>query len=415
MPFVIIIVATVASLRYVRSGVPVDLYMSAGPEGSQFYQDGLRFKEHLAEFGINVHVQVTLGSAENLRNLISDARPTVGFVEAGLERETPTGAVDQLVSLGSLYVEPAWLFFRKDAGITDINSLAGKRVVVGIQGSGARSLAELLIEGHGINKEIVRAPFDHLSPAAALKAMESGEIDAMFATGPPNGPIVSKLLHSELVRPMSFRRASAYARHYEYLAEVNLPEGSVDLGRNIPGEELKLVSLATNLIVPSDLHPSAIDLLLEAIHEIYGNATLFTAAGEFPNGSHTSRPLHPAAKRFFNEGPSPVRRLVPFWLASLFDRFSVVMATLATTSIAFFSVIPRLLAARFNMSLLLLYKQLGTIEVRSQSTEDKTELLAATDKLLSNSSQLRPPANQVSRFLEFRQALHDVRERLTNE
>ena len=412
IPFAIVLVATTASLAFVRSGVPSDLYLLTGAEGSKFYNDGLQYKAKLAEYGVDVHIEVTPGSADNLQRLVTRDRPLAGFAEAGMENFLPQGDVSELLSLGSLYVEPGWLFVRRDAEINGIERLVGKRVVMGVKGSGARSLAELLITAIGIEDQVISQPFEELGPKSAIAAIVSGEIDALFMTGPPGAPGIAELLRSQAVRPMSFRRAPAYARRFEYLAEVELPEGSCDLALNVPGEDLQLISFATNLVVSEDLHPSIVDLLLSVGREIHGNATLFTSAGRFPSAEHSSLPLSPAATRFFKDGPSPIHKLVPFWLASLIDRFFVVICTVATASVAAFSILPRLLTAKFDLSLILLSKQLVRIENSSQSSEDKSELLEATDKLLARSAELRPPTTKTARYLEFRQSVHDTRDRL---
>jgi len=67
----------------------------------------------------------------------------VAFVQGGLA-EDPASAPD-LLSLGSLYFEPLWVFHRLAGPMERLSARTGKRVPVGSVGSGTRPVALRLL------------------------------------------------------------------------------------------------------------------------------------------------------------------------------------------------------------------------------------------------------------------------------
>ena len=94
------------------------------------------------------------GSFENRRLLRDPKREVnIAFVQGGSSEADRT--VDenedgsQLVSLGSLFYEPVWVFYRSKTALDQIWDLKGRRINVGARGSGTPGLAaKLLAENH---------------------------------------------------------------------------------------------------------------------------------------------------------------------------------------------------------------------------------------------------------------------------
>src|SRR5208337_509802 len=94
--------------------------------------------------------------------------------------------------------------------------------------------------------------------------------------------VMRSLLFTPKVRLFSFIRADAYTRRITYLNKLDLPEGSIDFGRNIPEYDVNLIGPTVELIARKDLHPALSDLLLDAAVEVHGKAGLLKRQGEFP-------------------------------------------------------------------------------------------------------------------------------------
>src|SRR5262249_45346154 len=127
----------VALFLFVWSAPPRTITITSGPEGSIFHTNALRYARILATHGIKTRILTSHGSIENLQHLIDPkGRAEVGFVVGGVTN----AGMDKLVSLGSVSYQPLMIFYR-GAPIDILSALAGKRLAIGPEGSGTRSLA----------------------------------------------------------------------------------------------------------------------------------------------------------------------------------------------------------------------------------------------------------------------------------
>jgi len=389
------------------------MVLLTGPEGSAYEEYGQEYAAFLSENGITVHVVETAGSLDNLRQLVSASKPTVAFVQSGVEREAEAVEnLDEAVSLGSLYFEPFWLFVRKGMDVERPRDLEGLRVALGPKGSGSRAIARRVLEANQVEEQVITDPFDGLTPAEAADALLAGEIDAAFFVGVPSSSESARLLEFRDVAPVSFSRTKAYERRNPDLAEVILPEGAFDFARNIPDSDLHLIAPAANLVTRDDMHPAAIDLLLDAARDIHRESSLFAPMGTFPSMDYTSLPLSPAAVRYYREGPSTLRKILPFWAATLVDRFLVVVVPVLTVAFALIKTLPAFVKLRFSIQLQHLYRRLEAVEKALKEDKKAAEVLKEFDTLERISAKFRVPRSQIGPYFEFRQNIHDVRERV---
>src|ERR1051325_5634961 len=142
-PFALIGVALLAVAYWLLDPAPPKrVVLATGPERSPYDEFGKRYKAELARYGIEVVLKPTRGSAEN-RRLLRDAKreADLAFVQGGSSDADRTVDEDQAgtprVSLGSLFYEPVWVFYRGKNALDQISDLKGRRVNVGARGSGA--------------------------------------------------------------------------------------------------------------------------------------------------------------------------------------------------------------------------------------------------------------------------------------
>ena len=175
-----ILLLALAVFWFFYSAPPTTITITSGPPGSSFATNASQYAVILARSGVKLKILPSLGSAENLDRL-NDRRQSVdvGFVLVG-----PTNEVDgsDLMSLGSIAYQPLLLFYRSAAPVTLLSEFNGKRVAIGSQGSGTRSLAVSLLDLNGIGTNGSTAMFD-LDAAAAADALISGSLDAVFMMG----------------------------------------------------------------------------------------------------------------------------------------------------------------------------------------------------------------------------------------
>jgi hypothetical protein len=72
----------------------------------------------------------------------------MAFVQGGIG--DPYGAPG-LKSLGSLFYEPVWVLTRGQKAPRHLGELKGKRIAIGMKGSGTRVLARTLLSANGVH------------------------------------------------------------------------------------------------------------------------------------------------------------------------------------------------------------------------------------------------------------------------
>src|SRR5690606_2063644 len=127
---------------------------------------------------------------------------------------------DDLVSLGSLFHEPLWLFYRQDAArrllgrdtLASLAELRGWRLNIGPPGSGVPNLLHSLFEANGIAEGDVA--LHRLRQAPAVDALLAGALDAIAFASAPTAPVVQQLLRTEGIALLDFAQAEAYSRRF---------------------------------------------------------------------------------------------------------------------------------------------------------------------------------------------------------
>ena len=144
-PFVLLALAMlVLAFWFLDPTPPRRVVLLTGPEQSAFDAFGLRYQAALKRYGIELELRGTAGSVANLQALTDAASPAVfGFVQGGTT-STEQAESQGLHSLGSLFYEPVWIFYRESvaiertgaAALDQLGRLARWRVNVGTEGSG---------------------------------------------------------------------------------------------------------------------------------------------------------------------------------------------------------------------------------------------------------------------------------------
>jgi TRAP-type uncharacterized transport system substrate-binding protein len=379
IPLLVLLAALVVIWGFAEPAAPKEIELFAGPKGTTYHAYARRYADYLGKKDITINIVETGGSLDNLRRIAKEEGPAAGFAMSGVDRDLlPQEHAEELESLG-------------------------------------RSIAKALVVANGIEDQIVEAPVQRQDSQEIAAGLTTGKLDAAFFLGAPKSSVITGLLESDAVEPVALERVKTYARLSPDLAEVVLPEGAFDLERNIPGADLHLIAPADNLVVRADLHPAVVDLLLDAARSIHREPTLFSSRGTFPNMDHTSLPLSPAAIHFYEEGPSPLRKYLPYWLASLISRFALIVAQVGAVVWILLKTPPTLLRLRFSMRQMRLYRQMEKLETRLEKGADPAKLLADLREIERQSAAIHPPIAVLSQYLELRQNIHDQRERIESQ
>ncbi|NHZ73256.1 MAG: hypothetical protein GWP16_02150 [Nitrospirae bacterium] len=404
----------VMALRLIGPAVPNEIRLLAGPEGTTFHEDGLRYQEILGRHGVDVELVETRGSVENLSTLVEAEVPTAAFVwglrdEEGQEREVPEG----IESLGTMYLQPLWVFASKGTGIERLRDFEGLRVEAGQQGSDSRQLALFLLTEEGIGAGVNFGENHPATPEEVKDAVLEDRFAAIVAVGEPDSQLIDILLRSPKLQTISIQRADAFAIQHSFLQPVRFPEGGHDLRANIPDHDLDLLAARVQLVV-SDLFPPAIaDLLLQAAMEIHGEATPFSSRGEFPSADSAPLPLNRAADNFYTKGPPKLMKYLPFRPAAWINRFMAAAVAIASAAVTVFRILPALISLPFRLRIRRGFGELQALERSAAAGTDKKTLLGELAKVDRFTASIKVPIRRLEpQWIELRQFLHDMRDRL---
>ena len=396
-----------------RSAPPRTLVLTSGPEGSSFQRWALAYQKILATKGVTLEVRPSGGSLNNLERLqAADSGVDIGFVPGGLVKDANFSG---LRSLGSVAYQPLWVFYRSPTPIGRLSELAGKRVAVGAPGSGTRALALTLLTANGITG----APtifVDSEAGAAATDLLE-GRLDAVFLMG-DSAPLqtLRSLIRSPDVQLFNFVQADAYVRRNDSLTKIELPQGSIDLAKNLPAQDIALLGPTVELIAREGLHSALSDLLLDAAKEVHGRPGILQKRGEFPAALEHEIPLSDDAQRYYKSGKSFLYKIIGSpWLASLLNRILVAVVPLMLVVIPAIRFLPVAYRLSIQMRLYRCYRPLLRVERESfgpLTPERVQELLGRLDEIEATVNRLKVPASFADRFYWLRSHLSFVRQRL---
>ncbi len=401
------LIGFIIAWQFVNPAPPHTLVIATGQMDGAYYLFAQRYQKRLAEDGIELDIRTTAGSIENLELLQND-QVDLAFVQGGTG---PAANTDTLTSLGSLYYEPLWVFYRGEQTLSRITQLQDKRIAIGEPGSGTHAITSLLLTDNFMDIGAART----IGGAAGAQALLQGDVDALLLVAAPAAPLVQDLLHRQDIRLMSFARADAYTRLHHFLSAVTLPEGVIDLQANLPPRDTVLITATANLVTREDFHPALVSLLLQAATLTHGAGGLFDEPGSFPNSANLEFPLDDNARRFYKHGPPFLQRYLPFWTASMIDRLKIMLVPLLTLLLPLIKIMPPTYRWRVRKKIYRWYRELQLLDDETHtnpSDENRMKLLQKLDNLEEEVRKVSVPLSYADELYSLRLHIGLVRDTL---
>ncbi len=416
-PFIVVGVALLVAAYWLLDPTPPHrVVLATGPENSAYAEFGKRYAEELKRYRIQVELRNTIGSRDNLV-LLRDPKQHVdlAFVQGGAAETIRNDGREHepVVSLGSLFYEPVWIFYRADRlpKFSTLGQLRGKRVNIGARGSGTPGLFMRLLAANQIERDELQRSL--LGETEAVVALLDGRLDAIVLASAPEAPMVQMLLQTPGIRLFEFANAEAYARRYRYISPVLLPRGVAHLALDVPNHDLQLIAATTSLVAREETHPAIIELFVQAASRIHSGPGWIARAGQFPSAAQNEFPLAKDAERFYRTGPPLLQRYLPFWLANLIDRMWVALFSIVAVLIPVSRMLPPLYRLRVRSRIFRWYRNLRAIEHQLEDRErTRDELLASLDKLEARVASITVPLAYAEELYALRQHIDLVRARL---
>jgi TRAP transporter TAXI family solute receptor len=411
-PALLLVVAGfVVAYQFVKPAPPASVAIAAGAQDGAYYAFAAKYREVLARNHVRLEVRATAGSVENFQLLRdADSGIDIGFVQGGVG---DAAAAPDLASIGAMYYEPVWVFYREGLALGRLADIKSKRIALGPEGSGTRHLASALLHANGIAPP--RGGLADLTGMAAAAALRDGRVDMVVLVSSPGAAAVESLLRDPRVRLLSFEHAEAYTKHLPFLSAITLPKGSIDLPRNLPSVDVKLVATTANLIVRNDLHPAIVGLLAAAAKGVHSRPGLFQREDEFPSTKDVDFPMKAEAERFYNTGPPFLQRYLPFWAATLVDRMVVLLVPVIALLLPLMRIAPALYNWRVRSRIYRHYGELRFLEeeVATQPLSERiVDYMARLDKIEDHVNHLPIPLAFHEQMYTLRSHIELVRARI---
>jgi TRAP-type uncharacterized transport system substrate-binding protein len=397
-----------------RSLPPSTVVIATDLERGIHSQIAQRYQQIFARHGVRLELLATNGSVDNVKYL-RDLRGgvSVAFVQGGV---TSTAEAPELVSLGTLFYEPFWLFSRLPPRDQPGKIGEGQRMSLGIPGSGTYKHGRELAAAVGMDLSL--AQMRDLDAVQAGEALMRGEVDMIGIMLPLEAPIVHQLFVDESIQAFDWTRADAHVALRPYLSKLVLPRGAADLPRDRPAKDLTLVATKASLVIRRDLHPAIQYLLLDAASEVHGAPGIFNKAGQFPAPEPIDLPLSTFAHEYYRSGQPFLQRHLPFWLAAFTTPLLMVLIPVIGLLYPLFRLVPELYKWYVHRGIFRLYSELKFLEAELEvGVSDTTAgaLSERLDRLEERADHLRVPIAHMHMLYTLKHHISLVRQRLRDK
>ena len=425
------------------------IVLATGGAGGAYHDLAQSYVEELARNGVTLELRPDLEGAATMRALLaaSGSVAHAGIVKGGMasslqgrlaspdDRKEHERETQSLRSIGRLFGEPIWVFYRGPQHVRSLSEFKGKRIVVGSAQSGARLVVNQLLKANGVDASNATLLSDELTDDAS--AIITGKVDVAFVVAAAETAKVQKLLRIPDIFLMNFAAdADAYVNRFPALNKVVLRQGAIEFAPEIPSAEITLLSSAAALVVRTDLHPALAALLTHAVlhhpktgFDKDGDPILFYEAGKYPSINDPEYQVSSDARALYRSGELPLllRTFGPlakslqirFWLPAFIHQHGSQTLLLLIPLLSVLLPMTRILPMAYNWSirrrLLHWYRQLKSLENTISPTGDDghvSDKLAELDRIDHAVRRIRVPLNFSDQLYDLRGHIDLVRQRL---
>ncbi|MFA5679167.1 MAG: TAXI family TRAP transporter solute-binding subunit [Pseudomonas sp.] len=260
--------------------------------------------------GIRCNAPSSGGSVANV-NAIRGGEMDMGVVQSdiqhkayeGVENFADTGGFADMRAMFALHGEPLTIVARRDADITHVKDLKGKRFNIGNPGSGQRDTMDVVMNALGWTiKDFALA--SQLSAAEQAAALGDNNIDAMvYVAGHPNGSIqeATTTVDSVIVAVDGEEIDGIIAEH-PYYAKATIP-GGMYRGNDQPVDTFGVrATMVTSAKVPEETVYQTVKAVFDNFDRFKRLHPAFSELNEQEMIKESlSIPLHDGAVRYYKE------------------------------------------------------------------------------------------------------------------
>ena len=355
----------------IRPLPPRTVTLATGQPLSTYDDLGKWYQEFFNQHGVDLRLVPTNGAADNL-NLLADGRVDAVFAQGGI----PVPEGKSIISLGSIGLEPLWLFYRGEsfADGDALEFLRSKTLSVGPPGSGTQQIVADLAKQYGLVPK-ARQNRVQLPTQEAIAALLAGKIDGMFLLAETDSAGPQILLHHPEIKIWDFKTSKAIASKIHHAYAVEYPMGAVSLSPVHPPQDVHLIATHTRILAPDSMHPAIQYLFSMAGSSYYRNHHfMFDIPNGFPVFLDHDVPKSDVAVKYLSKAATAFEHAFPYWLASFIDRAWLLLATLLAIIYPLSRMAPRYRKFHFKIDLRDRYDELRRIELQLHQVKSPADL-----------------------------------------
>ncbi len=244
------------------------------------------------------------GSVENARLVVS------GLADFGLVQLC--GEVDDdLRSISHVYDDVLHILKRVDNRVERISDFKGKRLAVGLPGSGTRVVAKQLLDHYGLGDDVVIVD---ASPESSVKKLISGEVDAVILVTAAQAPVVVDAILSGVVDHFSLgsvgesaNEAEGFCQRHQVFKATTVPKHLYGrregMGSALPREAVSVVSVPSIIVCRKDMDTKVVYEFTRGLyankHVLAKHSVSMQHLSEPVNFDSFIYPLHDGAKKYY--------------------------------------------------------------------------------------------------------------------
>ena len=262
-----------------------------------------------AENGVPGYIGLAQNSAGSIENVkkVASGEIEVGLVQADVAAWALRGEhafvgseqVSGIRAIASLYPEKFQIVVRRDANISSVKDLVGKRISIDEIGSGTLAAMRIVLEAHGMTEKDLLPVY--LKPVFTHDKLVNGELQGfvMMAGAPMEAVIQLSSIGITLV-PISAKAAAWIEKRHPYLIPGTI---SADIYEGVP--EISTIQVHALMVVNETMDEN---LAFQITAALWSQRTLAMLRKGHPQGKSItpatamvgiSIPLHPGAKKFY--------------------------------------------------------------------------------------------------------------------
>lgn len=261
--------------------------------------------------GIDCKSLPTAGSLHNISN-VRDGGLDLGICQSDWQYhafkgsgpfEFMDGGFDNMRVLFSLHAEPFTLVVRRDAGISNLDGIYGRRVNIGNPGSGQRATMEVVMKAKGWEKKDFQL-IEELTASEQSFALCNDRIQAMvYSVGHPNASVSKAVrLCNASIAPVDGPTIDKLVADHPYYAYATIP-GGLYQGIDQP---VRTFGVKATVVASADLSKETVYQMVKAVFDnldryrkLHPALNLLRPEQMIKDG--ISAPLHEGAIQYYKE------------------------------------------------------------------------------------------------------------------